>query len=125
MDAGKVMGLAPYGAAEMPVDAFFRIRNGNIDFQNCLPEKFAHNDRWPRREHEYKNLAASVQVALEQALLFLVQRLRTLQSSKNLSYAGGVALNSVANERIIRESGFERVHVTPAAEDSGAAIGAA
>src|SRR5262249_6412991 len=40
-------------------------------------------------------------------------------------YAGGVALNSVANERIIRESGYRRVFITPAAEDSGPAIGAA
>ncbi len=35
MDAGKVMGLAPYGSAEIPVDAFFEIKNGNIDFRNC------------------------------------------------------------------------------------------
>jgi carbamoyltransferase len=45
--------------------------------------------------------------------------------SENLCYAGGVALNSVANERIIRESGFKNVYIMPAAEDSGTAIGAA
>jgi carbamoyltransferase len=125
MEAGKVMGLAPFGFPEIPVDAFFAINKGNLDFRNCLPERFAHNDRWPLRQDEYQNLAASVQVALEEALLFLVRRLRKFQSSQNLCYAGGVALNSVANERIIRHSGFRQVHITPAAEDSGAAIGAA
>src|ERR1700737_1317969 len=125
MEAGKVMGLAPLGFPEIPVDAFFEIKKGNLHFRNCLPERFAHNDRWPLRGEEYRNLAASVQVALEEALLFLIERLRKLQSSQNLCYAGGVALNSVANERIIRHSGFQQVHITPAAEDSGAAIGAA
>ena len=125
MEAGKVMGLAPFGFPEIPVDAFFEIEKGNFHFRNVLSEKFAHNDRWPLRGDEYKNLAASVQVALEEALLCLIQRLRKLQSSQNLCYAGGVALNSVANERIIRRSGFQKVHITPAAEDSGAAIGAA
>src|SRR6185295_15627138 len=48
-----------------------------------------------------------------------------LSGSKNLCYAGGVALNSVANERIIRESGFKNVYIMPAAEDSGTSIGAA
>jgi carbamoyltransferase len=125
MEAGKVMGLAPLGSPEIPADAFFEIQKGNFNFKNLLPEKFAHNDRWPLHAEEYKNLAASVQVALEEALLYLVQRLRRLQSSQNLCYAGGVALNSVANELIIHRSGFQNVHITPAAEDSGAAIGAA
>lgn len=125
MDAGKVMGLAPLGTPTIPVGAFFEIRNENLHFKDHLPERFAHNDRWPLRQDEYKDLAASVQVALEEALLFLAGRLRKLQSSQNLCYAGGVALNSVANERLIRQSGFRQVHITPAAEDSGAAIGAA
>ena len=125
MEAGKVMGLAPYGDPEIPVEDFFEIRNGTINFQNALPERFKQKDRWPLRQEEYTNLSASVQKALEEALLFLVKRLRKLQSSSNLCYAGGVALNSVANERIIRHSGFQEVHITPAAEDSGAAVGAA
>jgi carbamoyltransferase len=125
MEAGKVMGLAPLGFPEIPVDAFFEIKKGNFHFRNRLPEKFVHNDRWPLRGDEYKNLAASVQVALGEALLYLIRRLRKLQSSQNLCYAGGVALNSVANEQIIRRSGFQKVHIMPAAEDSGAAIGAA
>jgi carbamoyltransferase len=125
MEAGKVMGLAPLGFPEIPVDAFFEIKKGNFHFRDLLPGRFAHNHRWPLHEDEYKNLAASVQVALEEALSYLIGRLRTLQSSRNLCYAGGVALNSVANEQIIRRSGFQEVHIMPAAEDSGAAIGAA
>lgn len=125
MEAGKVMGLAPYGCAEIPVDAFFEIKKGNFCFHDGLLEKFAHNDRWPVHEEKYRNLAASVQVALEEALLYLSGRLRKLQSSENFCYAGGVALNSVANERIMRESGFRNAYIVPAAEDSGAAIGAA
>ena len=70
-------------------------------------------------------LASSVQAALEVALMYLVEHLRNLSQSENLCYAGGVALNSVANEKIIRESGFKNVYIIPAAEDSGTAIGAA
>jgi carbamoyltransferase len=125
MEAGKVMGLAPYGSPEIPCDAFFEIKKGNFQFRNLLPERFTHNDRWPLHEDEYKNLAASVQAALEEALIYLTGRLRKLHSSQNLCYAGGVALNSVANEHIMRRSGFQNVHIVPAAEDSGASIGAA
>lgn len=66
-----------------------------------------------------------MQAALEVAVLHLVGRLRELCPSQNLCYTGGVALNSVANERVIRESGFRAMHIPPAAEDRGPAIGAA
>jgi len=62
---------------------------------------------------------------LDVALMYLVEHLHDLSGSENLCYAGGVALNSVTNERIIRESGFRNVYIIPPAEDSGAAIGAA
>jgi carbamoyltransferase len=125
MEAGKVMGLAPFGSPSISADKFFQIKNGNFLFGDLLPAEFVHNQRWPQCASEYRNLAASVQAALEEALRYLIERLRKSQSSENLCYAGGVALNSVANEWIIRRSGFKRVHITPAAEDSGAAIGAA
>lgn len=125
MDAGKVMGLAPYGTVRIPSSDFFEIADGQFQFKDTVPRQFQQDERWPRREHEYEGLACSVQAALEAALLYLVQRIRQLSTSDNLCYAGGVALNSVANERIIRESGFKNVHLMPAAEDSGAAIGAA
>jgi|GEM_PF-77622 len=124
LEAGKVMGLAPYGKPEFP-DDFFEIVDGRFEFRDTVPARFDHADRWPKRQAEYENLACSVQVALEEALLWLTHHLREIGASHNLCYAGGVALNSVANERIIRESKFEDVYIIPAAEDSGCAIGAA
>jgi carbamoyltransferase len=124
-EAGKVMGLAAYGKPEFPSSDFFDIDRGRFCFKDAVPLRFRHERRWPDAAGEYEALAASVQVALEDALLYLVQHLRELSASGNLCYAGGVALNSVANERLIRESGYENVYIIPAAEDSGAAIGAA
>ena len=124
-EAGKVMGLAAYGKPEFPSSDFFEIERGRFCFKDTVSQRFRHERRWPDAAQEYEALAASVQAALEIALLYLVQHLRELSDSKNLCYAGGVALNSVANERIIRESGYENVYIIPAAEDSGAAVGAA
>jgi carbamoyltransferase len=124
-EAGKVMGLAPYGTPEHPVEDFFRIVDGRFEFSDAIPRRFNFLERWPNRQAEYQNLSASAQLALEEALLYLARRARELSGSSRLCYAGGVALNSVANERIMRECGFEEVYVIPAAEDSGPAIGAA
>ena len=125
MDAGKVMGLAPYGSPTIDPGEFFEIRDGRFFFSDEVPKRFTRKEHWPRTKREYQDLACSVQNALEEALLYLVGRVRALCPSRNLVYAGGVALNSVANERIIRETDFDRVYVMPAAEDSGPAIGAA
>jgi carbamoyltransferase len=124
-EAGKVMGLAPYGEPTIPTEDFFEIVDGCFRFKDTVPERFDHHERWPKRQTEYQNLSASAQVALEDALLHLAERLHGLCPSPNLCYAGGVALNSVANERILREGKFKDMYVIPAAEDSGAAIGAA
>jgi len=124
-EAGKVMGLAPYGQAAFPASHFFDIVNGHFHFKDAVPLRFRHHGRWPNCANEYEALAGSVQSALEAALLYLAQHIRELSRSENLCYAGGVALNSVANERIIRESGFKNVYIIPAAEDSGVSIGAA
>jgi carbamoyltransferase len=125
MEAGKVMGLAPYGSPDIPAEAFFDLSGDAIKFLDDVPRLFRHDEHWPSRADEYGNLAASVQSALEVAVLHLARRLKTQCGSENLCYAGGVALNSVANERVVREAGFKRVHIPPAAEDSGPAIGAA
>jgi carbamoyltransferase len=124
-DAGKVMGLAPYGEPEIPASEFFVIEDGSLVFRDSVPNLFRHRERWPLRKKEYSNLACSTQAALEEAVLYFADHLYKLSPSENLCYAGGVALNSVANERIIRESAFKNVHIMPAAEDSGTAIGAA
>lgn len=124
-EAGKVMGLAPYGRAEFASSDFFDVVEGRFHFKDTVPRLYRYDERWPNRASEYEALAGSVQAALEDAVLYLVQHIRELCGSENLCYAGGVALNSVANERIIRESGFKNVYIMPAAEDSGTSIGAA
>src|SRR6185295_11847379 len=124
-EAGKVMGLAPYGEKQFPTKDFFEIDKSRFCFKDVVPLQFRHSERWPNLKSEYAALACSVQSALEDAVLYLAQHVRELSGSENLCYAGGVALNSVANERIIRESGFKNVYIMAAAEDSGTAIGAA
>jgi len=120
---GKVMGLAPYGTPTIPVEEFLRITDGGFEFQSGVRHRFPHDEHWPAHQETYRDLAASVQRALEEAMLYLAHRVRKL--ADNLCYAGGVALNSVANERIVREAGFRSVYIMPAAEDSGTAFGAA
>lgn len=126
MEAGKVMGLAPYGKPTLPVEAFFTIDgDGCFRFSDQLPPLFRDLEPWPAHPERYADLAASTQAALEHAILYLARRTRDLSGSHRLCYAGGVALNSVANERVCSELGFDAVHIMPAAEDSGTAIGAA
>jgi carbamoyltransferase len=124
-EAGKVMGLAPYGTPEIDASEYFEIDNGRFVFHDKVPNRFRHTDRWPLRRQEYSNLASSTQAALEKGILYLVSHLYDLCPSDNLCYAGGVALNCITNERIIRESPFRNVFIAPAAEDCGTAIGAA
>ncbi|MGC3974634.1 MAG: carbamoyltransferase C-terminal domain-containing protein [Nitrospira sp.] len=73
----------------------------------------------------HRDLAASAQSVLEETLLHLGRRLRSLTQAKSLCLAGGVAYNCVANGRLRAELGFDHVYVPPAAGDSGAALGAA
>lgn len=119
---GKVMGLAPHGKARIPASEFYHIMGRRLEFQTLASRRFPYQERWPNHMQEYKDLAASVQRALEDAVLHIC---RGFPCGSNLCYAGGVALNSVANERIVREAGFKKVFIMPAAEDSGTAIGAA
>lgn len=124
--AGKVMGLAPCGTPTYPAKDFFSTTPaGTFEYLSKIPELFADLPRWPDGGDRGANLAASCQVALEEALFFLVNRLRALSSAPTLCYAGGVALNSVANEKIQRAGIFDDMFVIPAAEDSGCSIGSA
>jgi len=125
MEAGKVMGLAPYGNPCIPVSEFLEFDGKRICFPNEVQRRFQFQEQWPAHEEAYRDLAASVQNALETILLQLAIRLRRLTGEANLCLAGGVALNSVANQRICEEAGFENVYIIPSAEDSGVAIGAA
>ncbi len=124
--AGKVMGLAPYGTPAIPPEQFYELADGEFTFHDKnIDQFFAGRRAWPHDQEHHQLLAASVQHALEEAVLYLVGHAHRLSGLPDLCYAGGVALNSVANERIVREGPFQRVFVMPAAEDSGTAIGAA
>lgn len=78
-----------------------------------------------RQSQHYADLAASIQRVTEDVMLGLARRAHELTGSKRLCLAGGVALNSVANGRILRETPFTEVFIQPAAGDAGGALGAA
>ncbi|WP_420643975.1 carbamoyltransferase [Candidatus Leptofilum sp.] len=78
-----------------------------------------------KRNQHYADIAASIQRVTEDMMLRMVNYAHKTTGLKNLCMAGGVALNSVANGRIMREGPFENVYIQPAAGDSGGALGAA
>ena len=77
------------------------------------------------QNQDYADIAASIQLVTEEVLLAMARHAHALTGSKKLCMAGGVALNSVANGRILTETPFEALFVQPAAGDSGGALGAA
>jgi carbamoyltransferase len=83
------------------------------------------NDAIAAQNQKYADLAASIQRVTEEIVLKMVHAAHRKSGSKNLVMAGGVALNSVANGRIMRETPFENVFIQPAAGDAGGAVGAA
>jgi carbamoyltransferase len=83
------------------------------------------DDRVAQRNQHYADIAASIQRVTEETLLKMAQHVHERTGLKRLCMAGGVALNSVANGRILRETPFEEIWIQPAAGDSGGALGAA
>lgn len=143
-DEGKTMGLAPFGDPEVfgkTVDRMVTVDAGGaikVDlswfrFQYNEPRRFSAKFMEafgpPRTGKEFgdnhKNVAAAFQKALEDRALELCSLARQRTGSRHLIIAGGVALNSVMNGRILREAGFDDIYVMPAAGDNGTAIGAA
>ncbi len=128
-DEYKVMALASYGeprfldefraAVRTTGDGGFRTER--IEWSRFSPPR-RKDDDWTR---DHADLAASVQVRLEEVLLELVRWLHGETGETNLSMAGGVALNVVANSRLAAEGPFEQIWVQPAAGDAGTALGAA
>ena len=127
LEAGKVMGLAPYGRAEHAPADFVEIgADGQLTFRDEVSRCYHDcHEGWPANKIAFENLAYGVQSALEFGLSRLVERCRVLGMTKNLCYTGGVALNSVANEKVISQRSFNRHFLFPASEDSGLAVGAA
>jgi carbamoyltransferase len=129
----KVMGLAPYGNPGYVSEVKELVRSepkGQFSksmYSQALAELFGA----PRREKGseltqfHKDIARSLQVVLEEILLEKVHYLYERTGLPNLCLAGGVALNCVANHRILRDGPFEKLFVQPAAGDDGGCLGAA
>ena len=141
----KVMGLAPYGEPryaqtildhliDLKDDGSFRLDLSYFDYCTGLTMT---NDRFdalfggPPRDpsslitQRAMDLAASIQAVLEEAVLRLTRSLAAETGLKHLCLAGGVALNCVANGKVLRDGKFDGVWIQPAAGDAGGALGAA
>lgn len=141
----KLMGLAPYGTPryaeyitkqliDLKPDGSFRLHPEYFNYETGLTmtsEKFhklfGGSPRTPEGEltERHMDLAASVQAVTEEVVLRIARHIHTETKQRFLCMAGGVALNCVANGRLLREGPFENVWVQPAAGDSGGALGAA
>jgi len=141
----KLMGLAPYGTPkyekiirdnliDLKPDGSFRL---NLDYFNYCTGLTMTNERFdalfggpPRNpetwlEQKHMDIAASIQAVLEDAVVRLTRSLAAETGMENLCLAGGVALNCVANGKVLREGRFRNIWVQPAAGDAGGALGAA
>ncbi len=141
----KLMGLAPYGRPiyqdviyEHLIDLkpdgsfwldmdYFNYCQGLTMTSHGFDALFGHPPRRPesRLEQRHMDLAASVQAVTEEVMLRLGRDLHRQTGMSNLVLAGGVALNCVANGRLLREGPFEHIWIQPAAGDAGSALGAA
>lgn len=108
-----------FGPRRVPESEFFTLKtHPNKDHPQW-------DDAVAAQNQKYADIAASIQRVTEEIMLKMANCAHRISGSKNLVMAGGVALNSVANGRIMRETPFENVFIQPAAGDSGGAIGAA
>jgi carbamoyltransferase len=142
----KVMGLAPYGEpkyrdlifdkiVDLKEDGTFRLDQSYFDYCTGLrmtndrfADLFGGPARKPDKElltQKHMDLAASVQAVTEEIVLRLGKSVKKETGAKNICLAGGVALNCVANGKLLRENVFDGIWVQPAAGDAGGAVGAA
>ncbi len=141
----KLMGLAPYGEPvyrdrifkhliDLRDDGSFRLNMdyfGYLDGLTMTNDKFAALFDGPPRKAESEitaremNLARSIQAVTEEIVLKMAQHVKAVTGEENLCLAGGVALNCVANGRLLRENVFKDIWIQPAAGDAGGALGAA
>src|SRR6202521_2345185 len=101
---------------------FFTEETGFPKYFGTPPGNF---QEMSKMNKHYADIAASIQKVTEDIMVGMATHLHKTTGMKNLCMAGGVALNSVANTRILKESGFENMYVQPAAGDGGGALGAA
>ena len=113
---------ALFGTPRPPKSLFFTESTGFPKYFGTAPGNY---QELSRQNQHYADIAASIQKVTEEMLLNMAKHLRKTTGMKRLCMAGGVALNSVANTRILNESGFEELYIQPAAGDGGGALGAA
>jgi carbamoyltransferase len=111
-----------FGTPRRPGINFFTSSSGYPSYFGPKPGNY--NQLLSENEH-YADVAASIQKVTEEVMLTMVRAIHEETGLKRLCLAGGVALNSVANGRIVRETPIEELYIQPAAGDSGGAIGAA
>jgi carbamoyltransferase len=141
----KLMGLAPYGSPkyaqaifdnliDLKPDGSFQLNLEYFEYCTGLKMTNAKFDGLfggPARKPEellaqrHMDLAASIQIVLEEAILRITRALADETGASNLCLAGGVALNCVANGKILRDGRFRNIWIQPAAGDAGGALGAA
>ncbi len=139
------MGLAPLGNPDTFGETVAKMFWINEDMSSGMDLSYFNDQQWhiygnkfcktfgqPRKgtkttkfEQHHLDVAAAFQNQLEECMLKIACQLRERTQEDYLVIAGGVALNSVANGRLVRESGFKDLYVMPAAGDNGTAIGAA
>jgi carbamoyltransferase len=113
---------ALFGPPRDPQSYFFTASSGYPSYFGPRPAAF---DAQAARNQYYADVAASIQVVTEEVLLAMARAAHADTGIPRLVLAGGVALNSVANSRILRETPFEEIYIQPAAGDGGGAVGAA
>ncbi len=111
-----------FGSPREPKSHFFTESSG---YPSYFGDKPANYRVLCQQNQHYADIAASIQLVTEETLLAMARALHAKTGLSRLCMAGGVALNSVANGRILRETPFEELYVQPAAGDGGGAIGAA
>ena len=142
----KVMGLAPYGKPiykdlilenliDLKEDGSFRLDMSYFNYATGLTmtnKKFEHLFGQPARKKEdeqltqfHMDIAASIQAVTEEVVLRVTRYIAKEYNVKNLCMAGGVALNCVANGKILKDQTFENIWIQPAAGDAGGSLGAA
>ena len=142
----KVMGLAPYGKPkykdliieklmDLKKDGSFRLNMKYFNYATGLTmtnkkfsDLFGHPARNPKKDlltDFHMDIASSIQAVTEEIILRITKNLADEYKFKNLCLAGGVALNCVANGKILKEKIFENIWIQPAAGDAGGSLGAA
>ncbi len=158
-DAGKLMGLASYGSANLVFNDFileddnFNVLLNNVDLKSNITNYNQVKSMWSKVlidefgppnqsksdfikemniyvnstefNDKYKNIAASAQAFIEEIIMILVKRLVKSTNIRRLAYAGGVALNCVANGKILKNNLVDDLYIFPAANDAGTSVGAA